>query len=219
MSRMAPTPIRTAPSSAPLEAMVTKQQNHIDELVTRNRGLEVAVQKLQVDVTSERARYEDALQKVKAQYDNEKKKWKEDSNMLQGLWHISYLREVVKVESAGKTIMDMKDELRLSRLATLQRDYQLEMFRAKESERDDKIAELEDALEAANWDKAEAEAQFAAREKEKVSFAERLETRIEELLEAAEDQKQTEVRRIRHDTPDPIPLFTYPDHRNLAVAV
>lgn len=219
MSRMVPTPIRTAPSSAPLETMVTKQQNHIDELVTRNRGLEVAVQKLQVDVTSERVRYEDALQKVKAQYDNEKKKWKEDSNMLQGLWHISYLREVVRVESAGKTIMDMRDELRLSRLATLQRDYQLEMFRAKESERDDRIAELEDALEAASWDKAEAEALFAAREKEKVASAERLETRLEELLEATEEQKQTEVRRIRHDTADSIPLFTYPDHRNLAIAV
>ena len=193
MSRMAPTPIRTAPSSAPLEAMVAKQQTHIDELVTKNRGLEASVQKLQGEVAAEKARYEDALQKVKAQYDGERTKWREDSDMLQRLWRITYLREVLKVERAEKMILDMKDELRRASLATLQRDYQLEMFRAQELVRDDKIAELEDALEILNLDQTEAGAQFHTVEKERDSLREQLEARKEELHEAAEEKKQIEV--------------------------
>ncbi|KAJ3536450.1 hypothetical protein NM688_g6835 [Phlebia brevispora] len=159
MSRMVPTPIRTAPSSAPLETMVAKQQAHIDELVIKNRSFEMTVQQLQTELASEKVRYDDALQKVKAQYDGERKKWKEDSDMLEGLWRISYLREVTKRAETSGTILDMKNELRLAKLAILQRDFNLEMFRAKESEWDDKIAELEAAKDDAKWEMEEIEAQ------------------------------------------------------------
>lgn len=200
MSRSAPTPIRTAPSSAPLEAMVTKQQTHIDELVTKNRSLETTVQKLHSELASERARNEDGLHKVKAQYDGERTKWKEDEDLLQGLWHISYLREVVKVEYANKTLLDMKDELRLARLATLQRDFQLEMFREKEGQQEDRIAQLEDQLEDARWEKEEIRAQCNVAEEQIGSLSEQLQRQAEELDESAEEKTQLEVRYSAYAT-------------------
>ena len=132
--------------------MAAKQQAHIDELVSRNRSLEVQISNLQSELTSEQTRYEDGLLKVRAQYDTERKQWKDEQSTIQGLWRISYLRLVVQVEEERKAILDLKEELRLSRLAVLQRDFKLQLFSKHEAEQEDRIARLEDELEFARED-------------------------------------------------------------------
>lgn len=195
MFRSAPTALRNAPSSAPLEAMVAKQQAHIDDLVSKNHTLEAKVQHLQAEISSEKTRYEDGLHKVKAQYDIERKRWKEEYDMSQGLWRISYLRQVVQVENSHLAILDMKDELRRARLASLQRDYQLEMFRAKESQQEYRIAQLEEEFEDAKWEVEEAGAQLNAAAKQVDILSQQLKQAAEDREEAVEEKAQLEVRR------------------------
>lgn len=151
ITRKAPTPIRSAPSSAPLEAMVTKQQAHIDELVMRNRTTEQTIQKLKAEIEAEKQRHESSLQQLKQQFGQERTEWKEAADSLQNLWRAAYLRAVHDLAKERMEIVKLREELRLSRLAKLQRDYQIGMFQAKELELENHVVDLQDQLANAQW--------------------------------------------------------------------
>ncbi|KAI0091321.1 hypothetical protein BDY19DRAFT_697479 [Irpex rosettiformis] len=151
LTRKAPTPIRSTPSSAPLEAMVAKQQAHIDELVMRNRTTEQTIQKLKAEIEAEKHRHENGLQQLRQQFGEERTEWKEAADSLQNLWRISYLRAVHDLGKERMEIVKLKEELRLSRLARLQRDYQIGMFQAKEMELEGHVVDLQNQLEDAQW--------------------------------------------------------------------
>lgn len=151
MNRKAPTPIRSAPSSAPLEAMVTKQQAHIDELVMKNRTSEQTIQKLKAEIQVEKHRHENSAQNLKQQFGQERAEWKEAGDSLQTLWRIAYLRILLDLERERTEMVKMKDELRLARLARLQRDYRIGLFQAKEFESENRIMELQEQVDDAEW--------------------------------------------------------------------
>ncbi|KAI0694610.1 hypothetical protein BC835DRAFT_999225 [Cytidiella melzeri] len=151
MNRKAPTPIRSTPSSAPLEAMVAKQQAHIDELVMQNRTSEQIILKLKAEIDIGKHRHDNNLQQIKQQFEQERAEWKQAGDSLQNLWRIAYLRIVTALEKEKADGLKTKEELRLARLARLQRDYQIGMFQAKELESENQIVDLQDHLEDAQW--------------------------------------------------------------------
>lgn len=187
MSRKAPTPIRSTPSSAPLETMVAKQQAHIDDLVAKNRSLEQTVNRAKADLSQEKARWEATVQQLKQQSKVEQAEWKEGCDSLQSLWRIEHLRAVVDVEKERIAVIKLREELRLARLARLQRDFQISMFQAKESELEDRIQQLVYELEV--QERENDEERLAAN-----SLAKRLQDAEDELKSSREENKQLEVR-------------------------
>ena len=176
--------------------MAAKQQAHIDELVTKNRALEAQISNLQSELTSEKARYEDGLTKVRAQYDAERKQWKDEQTGIQSLWRISYMRLVVQVEEERKAILDLKEELRLSRLATLQLDYKIQLFSKVEAEHEDHVAQLEDDLAAAREDLEDERMRSTSADGATDALTQKLEQQAEQLNEAVSERDQLEVRRL-----------------------
>ena len=193
MSRKAPTPIRTTPSSAPLEAMVAKQQSHIDELVMKNRSLEQTISKLRADLSGEKGRWDGTIQQLKQQSKVEQAEWKEGCDTLQSLWRIEHLRVIVDVEKEKTNATKLREDLRMAKLARLRRDFQITMFQARESELEDRIQQLNYELELKGREK-EAEAQFADSLANKVREAE------EQLELSADEKKQLEACTIQLST-------------------
>ena len=187
LPRKAPTPIRSTPSSAPLEAMVAKQQTHIDELVMKNRTTEQIIQKLKTEIEAEKHRHEASVQQLKQQFAQERTEWKEAADSLQNLWRIAYLRCVHDLGKERMEMVKLKEELRLARLAKLQRDYQIGMFQAKETEWENHIVDLQDQLEDAQWSY---EQERTKRTALKVQHQEV----VEELEEVRAERNQLEVR-------------------------
>lgn len=191
MSRKAPTPIRITPSSAPLEAMVAKQQSNIDELVTKNRSLEQTINKLKAELSSEKAKWEAAVQQLHQQHKDEQGEWREGCDSLQSLWRIAHLRAVVDLEKERMVAFKLKEELRLERLARLQRDFQIGQFQARETELEDRVQEL--ALEVERKDGRRLE-EVATLEATVEELRKEVEEQSGKLEEAVQARKQLEVR-------------------------
>lgn len=183
----APTPIRSTPSSAPLEAMVEKQQAHIEELVMKNRTSEQQIQKMKGELSTERQRHDGLIQQLKQQQHEQIKQWKDGYESLQRLWRIACLRQDLEVNKERTNVLKMKKELREERLAKVQRDFRISTFQTKEMELEDRIYALQDEVEEFKW-LAEQEAQKRATLKAQYQQS------LDDLQEAADERKALEVR-------------------------
>lgn len=189
MTRVAPTPIRITPSSAPLEAMVAKQQSNIDELVTRNRSLEQTISKLKADLVAERSKTEAAVQQLQQQHKVEQAEWREGCDSLQGLWRVAHLRTVVDLEKERTLSLRLKEDLRLEKLARLQRDFQIGQFQAREGELEDRVQEL--ALDNVVKDRRLSE-ELSTLEETVQALRKDVKERDEQLEETLQSKKQLE---------------------------
>jgi chromosome segregation ATPase len=187
MNRKAPTPIRSVPSSAPLEAMVTKQQSHIDELVMKNRTSEQTIQKLKAEIQAEQHRHESSVQNLKLQFGQERAEWKGAGDSLQQLWRIAYLRILSDLGRERTEMVKMKEELRLARLARLQRNYRIGSFQAKELESEDRIMELREQVEDVEW-------RLEQERSKRVELKAQLQESVDDLHELQTERNQLEVR-------------------------
>ncbi|GJE88583.1 hypothetical protein PsYK624_046660 [Phanerochaete sordida] len=156
--------------------MVAKQQSNIDELVTKNRSLEQTITKLRADVTAEKAKTEAAVQREQEQHKAEQAEWKEGCDSLQSLWRIAHLRAVVDLEKEKTTAFKLKEDMRLERLARLQRDFQIGQFQAREAELENRLQEL--TLEIGEKDR---------RQQDDIAT---LEGTVEELRKEAEERDE-----------------------------
>lgn len=189
MSVKAPTPIRSAPSSAPLEAMVAKQQSHIEDLVMQNRTLEQMVQKLRAEVTADQSRHDSTLQQLKQQFGIERIEWKSAADSLQSLWRIVYLRAVAELEKERSNVFKMREEVRLGRVARLQRDYRIGMFQTREMELEDRVAEFQEQFE-------DMRSSYEEEHKKRLDQKEQFRESVLELNEVVGERDQLEVRAL-----------------------
>ncbi|EKM58265.1 uncharacterized protein PHACADRAFT_117064 [Phanerochaete carnosa HHB-10118-sp] len=189
MSRKTPTPIRIAPSSAPLEAMVAKQQSNIDELVTRNRSLEQSINKLKAELSAEKAKSDATAQQLHQQHKAEQGEWREGCDSLQSLWRIAHLKAVVDLEKERTVAFKLKEDLRSERLARLQRDFQIGQFQAREAELEDRVQEL--TLDNGERN-GQTQEELAALETTVQEQQREADERKEELEEAIQSKKQLE---------------------------
>lgn len=185
MSRRAPTPLRSTPSSAPLEAMVAKKQAHIEELVTQTRTLEHTITKLRQTLIDEQTRAKDAVTALQQKWKEERAEWREGCDSLQAAHRIAHLRTSVELDRERLAVLKVREETRMERLARLQRDYRLVAFQRREFELEARIMELEKELEEVRL----------KQEHERRALDEQLEGRAVELqarcAELAEEQRET----------------------------
>lgn len=146
MSRRAPTPLRSTPSSAPLEAMVAKKQAHIEELIAQNRSLEHTIMKLRETINDEQARGRDAVAMVQQKWKQERTEWLEGCDSLQAAHRIAHLRTALELDRERAIILKVREDMRLERLARLQRDNRLVAFQRRESELEARVEELSKEL-------------------------------------------------------------------------
>jgi chromosome segregation ATPase len=143
MHRRGGTPLAAPPS---LEA---SNQGQIDDLVLRNRTLEHKVKKLTEQLATEDTRAKGAVADIRKQWQEQQQEWREGCDILQACHNIVQLRNAVELEKERMVVMKEMEVVRQEKVKTLQRDFRITMFQAKEEELDGRIAELEDERETA----------------------------------------------------------------------
>jgi hypothetical protein len=143
-----PTQIRSTPTSAPYEAMTRSQQAHINELVQKNRTLELSNKRLEEDVNRERELGEEALQRALARWRTESQDFKDGCESLNSFNRIMQLRTTVQLEQERISTLEAVEAARRVRLVQLQKEYRLTMSEASEAELRAKIDKIEDTLDS-----------------------------------------------------------------------
>ncbi|OBZ72249.1 hypothetical protein A0H81_07920 [Grifola frondosa] len=201
MFRKAPTPILSTSSSAPLEAMVAKQQTHIDELVAQNRTLEHTITKLHEANAEEKASSASAIAQLQERWKAERLEWRDGCESLQAAHRIAHLRTAVVLDQERTNVLKEREVLRKERLARMQRDFRLVMFQARETELEDRVAELEQLLELEMME-SEEEQRRNAEAKQTLSLrmkgkADVLEARCETLTGQLQDTAEELSREVK----------------------
>ncbi|KAI0250191.1 hypothetical protein BJV78DRAFT_1283333 [Lactifluus subvellereus] len=122
LSRL-PNVLSSAPSSAPQEAMIASQKAHIEDLVQKTRTLEHTVKRLQ-----------DQLSTSRAEWQVEHKEWADGCNSLMACHRIAHLRTNVLLTQERVAFAHERELTRRERVAVIQRDYNLILFKAREKE-------------------------------------------------------------------------------------
>ncbi|KAJ6619753.1 hypothetical protein B0H10DRAFT_2188902 [Mycena sp. CBHHK59/15] len=127
-----------------IEASLNAQ---IEDLVQRNRTLDHTNKKLAEEMALEADRAKRAIRDVQTKWHEEKHVWREGCNRLLSCHHLAHLRLSAKLSSVEAALLKEMELCRQEKVARLHRDFQITMFRHRESELDAKIEKLEDELE------------------------------------------------------------------------
>ncbi|KAK0500325.1 hypothetical protein EDD18DRAFT_1438607 [Armillaria luteobubalina] len=118
----------TAPS---LEA---SQQTHINDLVQRNRSLERVSKLVREDLDREKARSKHALSDVHQRWQADQKEWHEGVDVLLSCHRIVLWRKTIELQTERLNFLKEEEDIRLGKIARLQRDYRITQFQQSESQ-------------------------------------------------------------------------------------
>ncbi|CCM01408.1 uncharacterized protein FIBRA_03459 [Fibroporia radiculosa] len=195
MSRRAPTPLRSTPSSAPLEGMIQKQQAHIEDLVHQNRKLEETITHLKKNVAEEEGRGKEAVAAMHLRWKQERSEWQVGCDALQAAHRLAHLRTAAELDHERAVVVLERAETGRERLARLQRDYRLVAFQRREVELESRICQLEREAEDLRAQHAE---QSQGLSEEFENKAHGLEAQCADLLEQLRD-KAIEIHSTMKD--------------------
>ena len=186
--------LRTS-SADPNEAMVANQQKHIADLVARSKTLEHTITKLRAAVAEEKERAADAVAQIRQQWETERKEWREGCDSLQAAHRIAHLRTATEVDREHAAVLEMKEALRRERIARVHRDYKIVLFQTRELELEERVAQLERELEAANEAKEDVAGDLEEEWQEKAAvLEEQLKEAVAEQAQAVKEKEKAEVR-------------------------
>ena len=131
-----PNLISSSPSFAPQEAMIASQQAHINELVQKTRTLDNIIKDLQEQLTNSRA-----------QWQAEHREWIDGCDSLMACHRIAHLRTNVRLAQERVALAHERDSIRRERIAVIQRDYNLILFKAREKRTRDRGGSIEGGTE------------------------------------------------------------------------
>jgi len=176
-----PNLISSTPTSAPQEAMIASQKAHIDELVQKTRTLDDTIGRLQ-----------DQLSNSRDKWQAERKEWADGCDSLMACHRIAHLRTNVLLARERVALAHERDLTRRERVAVIQRDYNLILFKAREKE-----LELEaDKLKEESRGAADGNVALVAELKEKLAKGMReLKEKAALLRDAEKAREEAEVRR------------------------
>jgi hypothetical protein len=103
--------------------MIASQKAHINELVQKTRTLDNTIKDLHGQLTNSRA-----------QWQAEHREWIDGCDSLMGCHRIAHLRTNVRLAQERVALSHERDLMRRERVAVIQRDYNLILFKAKEKE-------------------------------------------------------------------------------------
>ncbi|KAH9838507.1 uncharacterized protein C8Q71DRAFT_533552 [Rhodofomes roseus] len=147
MFRRAPTPLRSAPSSGPMEAMAAKKQEQIEELVAKSRTLEHTIDRLRQALSEEQRRGSDAVAGLQKRFQQERAEWISGCDAIQAIHRLAHARTVIELDRERMAVLKEREGTRLERLARLQRDYRLVSFQRREFDLEKRVSDLERELE------------------------------------------------------------------------
>ncbi|KAF8508528.1 hypothetical protein BU17DRAFT_99697 [Hysterangium stoloniferum] len=150
MSLPAPKPlsVSTNPGLAPAAARAAAQDAQISELVQQNRNLEQSIVQLRSQLKAEEARAIEAVNSIHDQWKAESKEWRDGCDALQARHRLGHLATRVALEHERGFRLEDKEQLLQERVATLQREYKITLFQAKETDLMLQVVELEDEVES-----------------------------------------------------------------------
>jgi len=134
LSRL-PNLIPSTPTSAPQDAMIASQKTHIDELVQKTRTLDSTISRLQ-----------DQLSNSRAEWQTERKEWADGCDSLMACHRIAHLRTNVLLAQERIALAQERDLTRRERVAVIQRDFNLILFKARERELELEADQLREEL-------------------------------------------------------------------------
>jgi hypothetical protein len=103
--------------------MIASQKTHIDELVQKTRTLDNTIKSLQEQLSNSRAEWQ-----------AERKEWVDGCDSLLACYRIAHLRSNVLLAQERVALAHERDITRRERVAVIQRDYNLILFKAREKE-------------------------------------------------------------------------------------
>jgi hypothetical protein len=119
--------------------MIASQQAHINELVQKTRTLDNTIKDLQEQLTNSRA-----------QWQAEHREWIDGCDSLMGCHRIAHLRTNVRLAQERVALVHERDSIRRERVAVIQRDYNLILFKAREKELEIEADQLREELRSAS---------------------------------------------------------------------
>ncbi|KAF8501636.1 hypothetical protein F5888DRAFT_1252223 [Russula emetica] len=178
-----PNLIPSTPSSAPQEAMIASQQAHINELVQKSRTLDNTIKDLQEQLTNSRA-----------QWQAEHREWIDGCDSLMACHRIAHLRTNVRLAQERVALAHERDSIRRERVAVIQRDYNLILFKAREKELEIEADQLKEDLRNASDGNVALVAQLKNKLAEGMRELKEKATLLRDAEKVREDAEATEMR-------------------------
>jgi hypothetical protein len=119
--------------------MIASQQAHINELVQKTRALDNTIKDLQEQLTNSRA-----------QWQAEHREWIDGCDSLMACHRIAHLRTNVRLAQERVALAHERGSIRRERVAVIQRDYNLILFKAQEKELEIEADQLREELRSAS---------------------------------------------------------------------
>jgi hypothetical protein len=119
--------------------MIASQQAHINELVQKTRTLDNTIKDLQEQLTNSRA-----------QWQAEHREWTDGCDSLMACHRIAHLRTNVRLVQERVALAHERHSIRRERVAVIQRDYNLILFKAREKELEIEADQVREALRNAS---------------------------------------------------------------------
>jgi chromosome segregation ATPase len=118
--------------------MIASQKAHINELVQKTRNLDDTIERLQ-----------DQLSNSRDEWQSERKEWADGCDTLLACHRIAHLRTNVLLAQERVALEHERDLTRRERVAVIQRDYNLILFKAREKELELEADKLKEELRGA----------------------------------------------------------------------
>ena len=119
MSRRAPTPLRSAPSSGPMDAMVKNMKQQIDDLVAKNRSLDHTISKLRDSLAEEQKRGSEGVDVLQKTFKQERAAWIRGCDAIQAVHRAAHARTLVELDRERIAVLREREATRIERLARL----------------------------------------------------------------------------------------------------
>ncbi|KAK0223371.1 hypothetical protein IW262DRAFT_1366300 [Armillaria fumosa] len=119
---------------ATIPSLEASQQTHINDLVQRNRTLEQASKLIREDLDHEKARSKHALSDVHKRWQADQKEWHEGVDVLLSCHRIVLWRKTIDLQTERLNFLKEEEDIRLGKIARLQRDYRIAQFQQSESQ-------------------------------------------------------------------------------------
>ena len=118
---------------------MASQQAHINELVQKTRTLDNTIKDLQEQLANSRA-----------QWQAEHREWIDGCDSLMACHRIAHLRTNVRLAQERVALAHERGSIRRERVAVIQRDYNLILFKAREKELEIETDQLREELRSAS---------------------------------------------------------------------
>jgi DNA repair exonuclease SbcCD ATPase subunit len=146
------------PLYSPVPSLAAANQNQIEDLVQRNKTLDVTHKKLLEEVKQERERHKAELTKLREEHAMQEEEWRRQNHYMLGVARVSRLRAVLNAEDERSKALQETRFIREEKFERIKRDYKLKLFQMGYEELENQVIQMEETkqeTEAEHWEEME----------------------------------------------------------------